>query len=371
MFINATEFATFLILQQNPLLNVSELAERLNTTFYKADKAYKNLFEKNLVKGISSIIAPINLSLERYEIIFEIESFSNVLKIEKLLEAHNYTRYHSRYTQGSKRGIYVQFDIPLKCKNYLKELANMLKKKNLVDRFEFLERGTVAATTGIDLNYIDWESLGWKFDATKWFDTKLKQKVECKEEPPIVNKNSKINEIDLWILRTLSKNAMLSNKEILDDIELESKKLLGKKLEKDLSTISRRLKFVKDTYISESQLLINNKLFNLSTQIMFNVRLESEARDILCQKMKQNPLPFRSALTKTQTGFRWLLRCPSDYISEITNYIWKLDPAEMSLIYFMPESKLYWFYPLNYDVINSKWNDSREYFFNPIEKQLK
>jgi len=372
MFIDSIEFATLLILQQNPLLKISDIAERLGITFYKANKAYNALFEKELVKGTSSIISPSSLNLERYEIMLEISRYQSILKVEEILKHHNYTRYHSRYTLGSKRGIYVQFDIPANCKKFLEELFEKLKDKQYVDYFEFLEKGKVVTTTGIDLNYINWDSLAWNFDATKWFENEIETDIPCKNDrKPILSNGIKVNEIDMWILRTLSKNAMLSNIEILDDIEYETKKLLGEKREKNLSTISRRLKYVKENHISDNQLLINNKLFNLSTQIMFNVKIEEKLRKKLCQKMKIQPFPFRSALTETKTGFRWLLRCPSEYISDLTNYIWKLEPTEMSILYLMPESKLYWFYPLNYDVQGHRWKDSYTYFFEPIQELMK
>ncbi|MBY9002281.1 MAG: hypothetical protein KGD64_15280 [Candidatus Heimdallarchaeota archaeon] len=371
MFIDPIEFKTFLRLQQNPLLKVSDIAEKLGITFYKANKAYNSLFEKELVKGISSVISPRSLNLERHEVMFEISKYKSVLQVEEILKKHNYTRYHSRYTLGSTRGIYAQFDIPTNCKNFLIELSEKLKDIQCVDKFKFLEKGDVVATTGINLKYINWESLNWNFDTAEWFKTKIKKVINCDEDKNSISSNGqKINDIDLWILRSLSKNAMFSNIDILKDIEKETKELLGKKREKDLSTISRRLKYVKDNYISDNQLLINNKLFNLSTQIMFNVTIADDVRDKLCQKMKQQPLPFRSALTETKTGFRWLIRCPSEYISELTNYIWKWEPTEMSVFYLMPESKLYWFYPLNYDVLENSWKDSYEHFFEPIQKLI-
>jgi len=217
------------------------------------------------------------------------------------------------------------------------------------------------------------KTLEWKFDLQDWFEKEINGE-ECKEELPTKEKKErddpKLNEIDLWIMRTLSKNANMSNKEIKKDIEKETEQLLHKKLVKDLSTISRRLQIVKERYIAESQLQINNNLFNLSTQIMFEVEISEIDKRILCLKMRESPLPFKSALTETERGFRWIIRCPSEYVSELTNYIWKLQPSSMRVNYLIQNSKLYWFYPLNYDVKKGKWIDTFEHFFNPIQEVL-
>ncbi|MHA1668035.1 MAG: hypothetical protein ACTSUR_05185 [Candidatus Heimdallarchaeaceae archaeon] len=373
MFIDPIEFSVFLLLQQNPLKKISEIAEQLEITFYRANKAYNALFEKKLIKGISSIIDPVALNLERVEVIYYVERYKSLVNLEKLLELHNYTRYQTRFISGSKRGVYAQFDLPRKSIKFLNEMSNTLKEKERVLEYRILEKGRTVATTGIDINFIDLKTLEWKFDLQDWFEKEINEE-ECKEELPTKEKKErddpKLNKIDLWIMRTLSKNANMSNKEIKKDIEKETEQLLHKKLVKDLSTISRRLQIVKERYIAESQLQINNNLFNLSTQIMFEVEISEIDKRILCLKMRESPLPFKSALTETEKGFRWIIRCPSEYVSELTNYIWKLQPSSMRVNYLIPNSKLYWFYPLNYDVKKGKWIDTFEHFFNPIQEVL-
>lgn len=376
MLISRLEYSILLYLQQHPLANFSSISESLGVSFYTVKKIYRSLVDKNLVSGVAAVISPLALNLEKVTVFFEVYNYKSLATLELLLDSHNYTRYRSRYLCGDQRGLYVNFELPSNCFSYLDELGDKLLNKNIVRSYELFSRKYGEFRTNVAVQYINWETFDWQFDIDSWiqnFDDAnytLKNNLQTLLDPPDLNNPLRINELDLWVMRALSKDAKLTIKELKEIIENESKQIQKQPVIKDISTISRSVKRIEEKFVLEYQLLLNNKLLSLNNQAIFEVRANENLLSALINYIIKHPLPFKSTLNIFKGGFHWYIRSPSEYINAISNFIWSFNPESMKVMYLIPPSRLYYFYPLNYNIHEKKWNDSYEFFFDPIEKYL-
>ncbi len=376
MYLGYKEYKVLLALQQTPLANISQLARNLDLSYYETKKSLQNLEKNEVVKGYSATIEPELMKLEKRAYLYKITNFANLNELEKLLDAHNFTTYRTRYTSGESRGLYAEFAFPEKVEEYQEELHKLLIEEEKIDLIHRFNGEIEKIDTNVDLKKINQETLNWQFSMENWKNEETKQhqkkrKNNNKKKRGETVPTDKIIETDLWLLRALSIDPRKLNKEIAKTIEKERKKMHLKPLNKDLSTISRRLKHVKDNYIGDCQVLINKTLFNLDSQLIYEVEITKEKTREVKEKLVCHPIPFKSNFIETRRGFRWYIyRCPPEVSSAINNYLWELEPKKMRKIdLFLPRG-LYYFYPLNYDTEANKWKDDRTYFYHPIEKWI-
>lgn len=376
MYLGYKDYKVLLALQQTPLANISQLARDLDLSYYETKKSLQNLEKNEVIKGYSATIEPELMKLKKRAYLYKVTNFANLNELEKLLDAHNYTIYRTRYTSGESRGLYAEFAFPEKVEAYQEDLHNQLVEKEKIDLVHRFNGEIEKTDTNVDLKKIDQETLNWQFSMENWKKEETKNQKKRgknnnnkKEDEP--ETPDKIIETDLWLLRALSINPRKPNKELAKIIEDERKKMHLKPLNKDLSTISRRLKHVKDNYIGDCQVLINKALFNLDSQLIYEVEIKKEKTREVKEKLVCNPIPFKSNFIETRRGFRWYLyRCPPEVSSAINNYLWELEPKKMRKIdLFLPRG-LYYFYPLNYDTEEYRWEDDESYFYQPIEKWI-
>ncbi|MHA1687128.1 MAG: hypothetical protein ACTSYD_12120 [Candidatus Heimdallarchaeaceae archaeon] len=376
MFITRLEYSILLFLQQHPLANLSLISDNLGVSFYTVKKTYQSLLLKNLISGVAAIISPAALNLEKATVFFEVDNYQSIKKLEKILDSHNYTRYRSRYICGESRGLYVNFELPSQCAPFLQEFGDLLVEKGIINFYALFSRNFGEYRTSANVRFVDWETLEWRFDIKSWINSLHSSglgdstDIQTSVTKPTFNNSFRINELDLWVMRALSKDAKLTIKKLKEIIETESDYIQNRRIVKDPSTISRSVKRIEDKFILEYQLLLNNKLLGLDNQIIFQIHEDGTLFKKLVSHLVKYPLPFKSTLSQFSGGFHWYIRCPSEYMSELVNAIWELNPLSMKVIHLIPPSRLYYFYPLNYDIVNKKWKDDYSWFFDPVRSYL-
>ena len=376
MFITRLEYSILLFLQQHPLANLSLISDNLGVSFYTVKKTYQSLLLKNLISGVAAIISPAALNLEKATVFFEIDNYKSIKTLEQILDSHNYTRYRTRYICGESRGLYVNFELPPQCATFLNEFGDLLVEKGIVKSYTLFSRNSGEYRTSVNVRFVDWETLEWRFDIHSWVNSFRSLGLESSTndilsvDKPIFNNSTRINELDLWVMRALSKDAKVTIKKLKEIIEIESGCIQNRCIVKDLSTISRSVKRIEEKFVLEYQLLLNNKLLGLNNQIVFQIQEDGLLFKKLVSHLMKHPLPFKSTLNQFSGGFHWYIRCPSEYISELINAIWELNPSSMKIMHLIPPSRLYYFYPLNYDLANKKWKDDYNWFFDPVLSYL-
>lgn len=376
LYLDKNEYEVLLALQKDPLASISDIREDISKrdskerSFYSVKKAFTSLLEKGIIKNFAASIDPSKIGLEKRSYFFNTSSFKKTQELEKILDSHNYSRYRCRAITGPKTGLYVEFEIPPGTEGYIEELIDILTKKQYI--FNVLELGKEenVIQTNINLKFIDPSSLQWTFNFEEWINGNEKNDGNTIKIASKIEKK-KINETDLWLMRILTINPRQKNKDLLQNLQEEKKKLTGTELQKDLTTISRRKNYILENYIGDTQVLINSEIFSLDVRMIFNVIMKKKYVEEIKKKLINNPLPFRTNFVETKKGFRWYIyRSPTSYVNQLTNWIWSMDPECMRTIHWLPFGRLYWFYPLNYDLETTDWKKSREHFFDPIQKFL-
>ncbi|MHA1400334.1 MAG: hypothetical protein ACTSQE_08295 [Candidatus Heimdallarchaeaceae archaeon] len=379
MYLTRDEYKVLLALQKDPLSSISDIKDDINytygedKTFYSIKKAFTNLLDKGIIRNFAASIDPEKIDLKRECFFFETKNYKKMENLERILDNHNYSRYRSRAIAGDKKGIYAEFEIPEGTKHFLEELINKLKSKNFVEKVVSFEKGAETVKTDIDMRYVDPSTLKWTFDLNKWVNKEYSQKSSSddKKRTNETLKVQKINETDLWLMRILTINPRQKNKELLERLNEEKKRLTQSEFSKDLSTISRRKHYILENYIGDTQVIVDDTLFSLDVRMMLEIKMNKRRVKEIKEKLRANPLPFRTNFVDTKTGFRWyIFRSPSKLVNEIINWLWSLDPEAMSVMHWLPYGRLYWFYPLNYDINAGDWIKTYEHFFEPVEKFL-
>ncbi len=385
VYLTKDQYKVLLALHKYPLATISDLKDHINEvynekkTFYSVKRAFLELTEKGIIQSFAASVDPQKVGLKRVCYFFTTNSYKKTQLLQKIIDRHNYSRYSSKATSGKERGLYVEFEIPPNTEGFLEQLGEILIKKKIVSSVVNFDGDLSTIKTDIDLTYIDPSTFKWKFNIKDWINYELDNKTTNanmgSSKTAVTSLDSqidrKINETDLWLMRVLTINPRQKNKDMLKTLNEEKLKLTKKPFNKDISTVSRRKRYILEHYIGDTQVIVDSSLFSLEVKMLYNIHINKKEVEKIKKLLIAHPIPYRTNFVETKEGFRWYIyRAPLHFVNDLTAFLWSLDPDVMQILHWLLKSKLYWFYPLNYDINTSSWITSYEHFFESFSSLL-
>jgi len=384
-------YQIFLVLQHNPTIAISQLANGLgySTTlvnsrirslkeqgFIRADKEISVPFLGNRIQTeVEADYDPFALQLSRLNIFLHgVRSLEKLQELEQLLAIHPYSHYHVA-SFGNQATLFCQFDIPETGIVYLEELLDRLIELDYFNSYSTMLDPRIVKTR------ID--PTRWLIQSQSWLvvDDQLNSATNDSELDFLWNDFQEINtdtaqihaqtstmkkldKIDLQLVRELTVNA---NPNISE---------LSKHYAISRSRLSRRLKRIRQEVIREERLVFDNSVYNLTYGQIIRAQFRQDdplQMQSLYQFLNQNAFPFNSQVIMTETEFIWLIVSTPAYAAMLSRFVWEhTDDIELFQLD-LNSSQTYYLYPNSYSD-DQGWIDTRDFIFvQPLEllKQMK
>jgi len=374
--ISQKELSLILAIQQHPLATYDALSEFTqipkSTVFEIAKKLEKLIF-------VTAQIDLDSLGLELVDVFVKADKAGKVSYLEYIGQNHPFVSYYSRI-YGTYSGIYLQFRIPKGTISLLSYFFQLLKNQDYVEDFTMLQLGNRINYTTVDVNAWDFKSLTWKFSWRDWFDIPTDQDEKNKnnnrnrniQNKNIQNKNinnnhnklSWLQSRDIAILSTIFYNVRRSNISIKEE-------LIRNEWEINDSTLSRRLKHIKEDYVSGYRVQINGRLFDLvNTILIWGHGSEEELRRIQ-RRIESHPIPFISTFKIENFTMYWYIHLPTYHLSELL-YNLRIILDEIHFFYVdYPRAKSYSLDPKAWVESKHEWNTKKDYFCGKVIEKAK
>ncbi len=362
MSLNTNDLALLLALEENPFITITNLADKLKLSRPTVKKRLENLKDAGMLDKPVALYKPEKIGLERKHIFATVPNRESLEVMEQACDKHPYTKYRAR-TFGGKFGIYMQFEIPPNTSNLLNEFFKALKEGDILDDFRILSSTGLRAVTYPDLKKFDANNLTWNFSWEKWFKSLNNYTYTIKNQIKPETDFSSYKPIHFSILRDLTSDASIKQKDIKDNFKLSK------------TEAHRHYKYVMDNYVDKVRLMYDRKSFNLTETYIALARIvNNTTRGQIYNQLKENPPPFYVSidLLEGSNFVMWGNMSPAQ-ANEFAFSIWKtLENVEIHILSTKHGgSSIYWFYPNNFDFDKEEWKKSREYMVTKPLKELK
>lgn len=357
MNITPKEHALLMLLQNNPTITYAEIARHFDVSPPTAKKMVEKLRARGLYAGKYAQYNPRALKLERYIVVATVPRVENYAKLEKVMDRHPYTRYRARI-YGSQLGLQATFDFPADNPQYLEELYEELVKQEVIEKFEIYRSTGIGKYLPLDLTRVSIHSMNWEYDWKDFMkiDDQLKAQLSYETNHNYVI--DKMKELDLKILRLLSYDADISQRE------------MARKYNVDPTEIWRRVHFLEDNVITSYRAKINRTFFNVtSSKLIFMQFEEKEMLNktfLLLSDEKRRP-PFRYTLEiledrNKNKNLMIFISLPQHHEAHLCYALYQLGKIKMYNLDTTGRSSVtYAFYEKNYDFNARTWKASRDY----------
>ncbi len=321
------------------------------------------LLGKRMQTELEAVYIPQHLGLLRQHVLFH--NVPNARSLNALLsfcEAHPYTHYRA-VAYGNGTTLYAQFDIPPKIMDEMEHLYQVLEEAQLFDYFQILKTDFVGKSE-VDLAKWDYRNKEWLLGDGNAFPRTLsiidlweKFLMEGKVSPiekvrPAMH--SKMDPLDMLLLREITVNAKASVK------------FLSQIYNKDMGTISRRLKALRENVALGSILYYDPSLFDIEYYQLiigeFSPGSDLSAESLL-SFLKSGDLPFESTVAIDGKWFMWYISSPASLASSFTDFIWQNVASFQVFQLNLSKARTYYFYHENYKG-NKEWRTDTEWIFN-------
>ncbi|MHA1303963.1 MAG: winged helix-turn-helix transcriptional regulator, partial [Candidatus Heimdallarchaeaceae archaeon] len=229
----------------------AELARILDVSPHTISRKIQSLKEKKLYSGYYALYDPNALGLTRYFVFLFIPDIDAFSQIEKFLDAHPYTIHRSRY-YIPKLGVFAQIDFPSSDASLLTEFFDELAERKIISSYSLFRSTGVRNRFSLDLDKVSIYDISWSYD---W--TQLQHHISIRNDTPYFHSCksilSRINPLDLKILRILSYDASISQRD------------LCRKFDVNRTMLWRRIHFLQEHVITGYSSKINRKVFNLTS----------------------------------------------------------------------------------------------------------
>ncbi len=370
------DYLIFLVLHNNPLASPNQIAKELDLTpetirrritrlkkhhFLRPDRTVNDpLLGERIQTEVEAIYVPQYIGLLRLHVFFhKVTSPSALEKLIELCEVHPYTHYRA-VTYGEGMDFYSQFDVPPEIIGEMEKLFEELKTQKLFKKYSIIKTNYVVRSC---LNFNN-----WSFNFNDWslvdrsplglpnqLETLWKNFIEnhdvAKPKKVTPTFKGRFDEIDMKLLRELSINGKVSST-FLENI-----------YDRDVTTISRRLKNLKEKVALNYVLYYDRSAFNLDYIQMVSGKLKPDDElnlNTFTGFLESGLLPFETNLVIDGNNFIWYMHTPSSYAPMITDFIWK-HASEVRIYQFYTQiARTYYFYYENY-LGRKKWRTDEEY----------
>jgi len=358
--LDTLDYLILLELLNNPTITVTELALKLNSSRPTVTKYLKKLKEKGIIRNTIANIYPERLNLIIVDVLAFVSSYENLLLLEKACDEHPYTYYRSRI-YGGKFGLFMIFYTPIGSISNIDEFFKKLLKNNIINDYQVYESNGISYSSSSDISRFNIEKSKWDFSWEKWISTieQEKDKMLVENIDPIDLKVIKRTHFE--ILRMLTENAAIKQKEI------------SKKLNLSKTEAHRQYNFVLEKFIKEIRQTFNRNNFLLTETFLIiahNVPEKKLAK--INNKMRNDPPPFYgSLLILKDNKFRFWVNMSIDqagtFIFSLFEYFNDIEVYTLNTR--KGGSVQYHFYPENFDFDSKNWKDSKNYMIKkPLER---
>ena len=360
MNISTKDLALIFALEEDPFISITKLAEMLKLSRPTVKKRMEALKKQGILGKPMALYQPETLGLERKHIFAEVSSQEDLKKLENACEAHPYTKYRAR-TFGGNFGLYMQYEIPQNTLLLLNEfMQNLLDSKHL-SNFQILESSGIRTISFPDLNKFDVDSLTWDFSWKNWFQSLMSYSSVIHEKEKEELSYSVYKPLHFQILRKISSDASINQTELIDTFGLSK------------TEAHRSYKFVMSKYIDRVRLIYDRESFNLTeTYLAFSSYVGYKRQAQIFNQMKENPPPFHVSFDMLEKG--GIIIWGNMSSSQATDFAfssWKsLNNVRIYILNTKRGgSRMYWFYPNNFDFEKQNWKISRKYMIDePLSK---
>ncbi|HUT80107.1 MAG TPA: winged helix-turn-helix transcriptional regulator [Candidatus Bathyarchaeia archaeon] len=360
MTLSNEDFAILLALESNPSMPMTELATLLDVTRITAKKRVDDLKERQIIRDPIAIYNPVVLGLDRISVIAKVQSLNKLLLLEKACDEHPYTHYRAR-AFGGDFGLFMQFDTPINTTKLLDDFFKKLEKESIIKNYELLSSIGIRNENYADLKRYNIKMSNWNFSWNDWFsslpDSKLK--IQAAKKLPI--DYSKFQENHFRILRMLTANGSIKQIDIKDKLKISK------------TQAHREYNYVMENYIETIRFIYNREIFDLTeTYVAIGYELTDKKITQIFNAIRNNPPPFRLALDILADNkiLLWADMGPTQ-ASNFAFSMWQKN--ELTKIHTLDtkKSRLYWFYPDNFDFKEKCWKIDDDYYITtPIKKTL-
>jgi len=349
----------FLIaLKADPFMSINDLAEKLGISWITAKKRYEKLKSENIIRNPIAIFRPEPLGLERVNVLVETPTIESLMLTEKACTIHPYTHYRARVF-GKVFGLFIQFDTPKGTEKKLKDFLEGLQTYQYINSFQVFKSKRIRFESFPDLSKFDVKSYKWNFSWEEWIEKLNEQPITLPESYKINTNFNKFLESHFTILRKITANAEVTQKEIKEELNLSR------------TEAYRQYHYVLDKYIDSIRLIYDRRAFNL-TETFLTIGKTDDRKKLakFFNNLKNNPPPFHFSLDLVENnGFIFWCNMDTHQVHNFNFSLWKVFPKMNTYVIDSNQSSIYWFYPPNFDFKKRQWKTSREYMIEePLAK---
>lgn len=358
--LNGAYLSLLMAIQENPLATVTELVDRVEGSKPTVIKRLSYL-KKNKYFNIKALLNLHQMGFDSVEVFLDTSNLKDVERLERVATNHPYTSYRSRCF-GSHNGLYMQFRIPIGTRKMVEELIQILTEDGTVTNHRILSMGdepTIISSMKID----GWnpESMSWKFDWAKWFESEYDPVKPEKPKDPSGAVLQWMTKNDMHILQQLMISAKRSNTDMIQAIKKKGVSITPQ-------TFGRRLRMIDESCVGRYRVGFNPLAFDIITNILITGQGKKKYLRELFSKMSINPIPFESTMRVSESDIFWIVRMPPTHMSSLlSNLHLNLENMAVTIIDY-PNSYLYSIWPETLDEENHAWRQDREFM---IDQALK
>ncbi|NHJ49619.1 MAG: winged helix-turn-helix transcriptional regulator [Asgard group archaeon] len=359
--LNNEDFAILLALESNPSMPMTELATILNVTRITAKKRVDDLKERGIIREPIAIYDPYKLDLYRMNVLANVPTLDALEKLEKACDEHPYTHYRVR-SFGCKFQLFMQFDMPNGTDKLLVDFLKQLEKQEIINSFELFPSKGLRTDVYADLSRFNAKLSSWNFSWEDWYN---KLGTQTSKLPPVAKSEvdyTNFNKSYFQVLRLLTANATLKQTDLIEKLKLSK------------TQAHREYNFVMENFIETIRFMYDREIFDLTeTYIAIGYNISSKLIAQIYHAINNNPPPFRLALDilENDSILLWGNMSPAQ-ASGFAFSMWKFIPDMNIYTLDTKKSRLYWFYPDNFDFDKLEWKISKDYFITePLDRVLK
>lgn len=361
MSLNYKDFELLLTLHADPFMTITELAKKLKLSRPTTKKKMDILVSDGIIKPATALYKPEPLGLQRVNVFVNTPTIEALEMVEVACKMHPYTHYRARF-YGGTYGLFIQFDIPPNTLNRLHEFLVALRKRGFIANFDIYTSTGLRVGAFPDLIKFDCKTSNWNFSWEKWFSSfsEYPTSLDLPELP--TEDYSNFQKIHFNILRELTANASIKQKEIQEKFKLSK------------TEAHRKYTYVRNNYVDKIRLIYNREAFDLTeTHIAIGSFVHPKKQARIYNKMKEHPPPFHIALDlmKENHILIWAHMSPaqsSSFAFSIWKYLKNVQIFALSTRF--GSSTIYWFYANNFDFNRRRWKTSRKYMVTQPLKEL-
>ncbi len=360
MTLSNEDFAILLALESNPSMPMTELADLLDVTRITAKKRVDDLRERQIIRDPIAIYNPVVLGLDRISVIAKVQSLDKLQLLEIACDEHPYTHYRAR-AFGGDFGLFIQFDTPINTVKLLDDFFKELVNKNIIKDYELLPSIGLRNENYADLKRYNIKMSNWNFSWIDWFNSLPDTQEKIHAEEKILIDYSKFSENHFKILRMLTANGSIKQTDIKEKLKLSK------------TQTHRDYNYVMENYIDTIRFIYNREIFDLTeTYVAIGYNLTERKIAQILAAIKDSPPPFRLAIDILANNrlLLWADMSPAQ-ASNFAFSMWQQN--EQTKIYTLDtkKSRLYWFYPDNFDFNDKCWKINEDYFIKtPLKKTM-